>query len=41
MELIIWLEESILGVVPKQTIAVSGFWMLLTDASTQALFYIC
>jgi len=28
MELIVQLEESILGGVPKQTSAVSGLWML-------------
>jgi len=33
MELIVWLEESILGDVPKQSSAVSGLWML-TVAST-------
>jgi len=33
MELIVKLEESILGVVPKQSSAVSGLWML-TVAST-------
>jgi len=40
MELIVQLEESILGGVPKQSSAVSGLWML-TVASMQALVYIC
>jgi len=34
------LEESILGVAPKQSSAVSGLWML-TFASTYALVYVC
>jgi len=28
MELIVKLDESLLGVVPKQSSAVSGLWML-------------
>jgi len=28
MELIVWLEESILGIAPKQSSAISGLWML-------------
>jgi len=32
-KLIVYLEESVLGVVPKQSSAVSGLWML-TVAST-------
>ena len=40
MELIVQLEESILGGVLKQGSAFSGLWMLII-ASTQALVYIC
>ena len=40
MELIVQLEEFILGVDRKQSRAVSGLWMF-TVATTQALVYIC